>query len=75
MKLNEKGQCCGRKPIHYKGGSPISPPDAPMFFCDRCCRAYDVKTGVQKDNWAYSKYKGFWWRNGQIVEQIVETEL
>jgi hypothetical protein len=52
-RLNERGQCCGRKPIHYKGGSYCSPPGSPMKFCTVCSREYSVETGEQKENWAY----------------------
>ena len=48
MKLDEKGRCCGRKPIHYKRPTERK-------FCDRCDRAYDPKTGWQLTNWAWKK--------------------
>ena len=54
MKFDEKGRCCGRKPIHYKGGSWCSPPGSPMYFCDRCDRQYDPETGNQVENWAWT---------------------
>jgi len=45
-RLNERGQCCGRKPIVYKR--------APAhLFCPRCDAAYDPATGMQIENWAY----------------------
>ncbi len=50
--LDSAGRCCGRKPLHYKGGSWRSP-ERPMKFCDRCCREYDPETGVQRENWAW----------------------
>lgn len=53
MLLDDKGRCCGRKPIHYKGGSFASPPGSPMLFCHRCCREYDVTSGEQRPNWKY----------------------
>ena len=40
MKLDDKGRCCGRKPVFYKGGSWCSPVGAPMYFCTRCSREY-----------------------------------
>ena len=52
VKLDEKGRCCGRKPIHYKGGSWCSPPDSPMYFCHRCDREY-APDGQQRENWAW----------------------
>lgn len=53
MKLDEKGRCCGRKPIYYKGGSWCSHPGAPLMFCDKCNREYDPVTGEQRENWAW----------------------
>jgi hypothetical protein len=55
MKLDGKGRCCGRKPIHYKGGGWQSPPGAPFKFCFRCDRAFDVETGEQRENWAWQR--------------------
>jgi hypothetical protein len=50
--IDDKGRCCGRKPIHYKGGSwRYSGP--PKLFCDRCCREYDPETLEQRANWAW----------------------
>lgn len=43
--LNDKGQCCGRKPIVYKRDH--------FLFCDRCHRSYDLTTKQQIPNWAY----------------------
>lgn len=54
MTLAEKGRCCGRKPIDYKGGAWNSP-KRPQKFCDRCCRAYDRITGEQIENWVWKK--------------------
>lgn len=42
--LNEKGQCCGRKPIVYKRPH--------RFFCTRCCAEFDP-SGEQVGNWAW----------------------
>lgn len=52
MRLDEKGRCCGCKPIHYKGGSWRSP-NHPMKFCSRCCREFDPEGGEQRENWAW----------------------
>lgn len=43
--LDEKGRCCGRKPISYKR--------PPRLFCDRCHAAFSPETGRQVPNWAY----------------------
>ena len=51
--LDAKGRCCGRKPIHYKGGSWRSPPGCPMWFCCTCHREYSDPSGVQQANWAW----------------------
>jgi hypothetical protein len=47
-RLNERGQCCGRKPIVYKR------PDH-YLFCGRCNACFDPTTGEQIANWAYVK--------------------
>lgn len=44
--LDDKGRCCGRKPIVYKR-SPTH------LFCSRCDRAYDPLTKLQVENWAW----------------------
>ena len=50
MKLDEKGRCCGRKPIPYKGRYETA-----HKFCCRCDRAFDYQTGEQIPNWAWMK--------------------
>lgn len=47
--LDEKGRCCGRKPITYKRPRHL--------FCFRCDRAYDFDTGHQIENWAWKDLK------------------
>ncbi|WP_027578519.1 hypothetical protein [Bradyrhizobium sp. Ai1a-2] len=49
MKLDAKGRCpnCLKKPIAYQREQ--------RFFCHRCCRSYDMKTGEQRDNWAWKR--------------------
>lgn len=42
--LDQKGRCCGRKPIEYKRPH--------RFFCGRCDRQFSP-TGDQEPNWAY----------------------
>lgn len=42
--LDEKGRCCGRKPLTYKRER--------QRFCDRCCRSYHLYQNFQIDNWA-----------------------
>lgn len=48
-RLDNKGRCCGRKPIEYKryGGHHL--------FCHRCDREYNPLTGIQQANWAYDE--------------------
>lgn len=43
--LDEKGRCCGRKPIVYKR--------IPHLFCTRCYASFDVDTWDQIENWAW----------------------
>lgn len=59
--LDEAGKCCGRKPIHYKGGSWRSPAH-PMKFCDRCYREFNPRTGAQVENWAWRLDGAAWAR-------------
>lgn len=51
MRLDEKGRCCGRKPLVYTGRG-ITPRQR---FCSRCDRSYDFDTGEQIENWAWRK--------------------
>lgn len=60
MAIDDKGRCCGRKPIHYKGGAWNSP-HRPMLFCCRCDREYDPVTLEQQENWAWRRgSNGVW---------------
>lgn len=43
--IDEKGRCCGRKPIVYRR--------PPHLFCCRCDASFDPETGKQIPNWAY----------------------
>lgn len=45
--LDERGRCCGRKPLTYKRER--------RRFCDRCNRSYDYYQGLQVDNWAWKR--------------------
>jgi hypothetical protein len=49
-RLNERGQCCGRKPIVYKRER--------HKFCTRCHSAFDIETGEQMPNWAWRAVEG-----------------
>lgn len=51
MKLDEKGRCCGRKPLVYKTLKYTG--ERPQKYCPRCDRAFDIKTGEQIKNWAW----------------------
>lgn len=55
MKLDDKGRCCGRKPMVYK--SRHSTPEGPQRYCPRCDRAYDLEENQQIENWAYKRWK------------------
>jgi len=50
MTLDDKGRCCGRKPIRYVGKYAFK---GPHRFCDRCCRAYHLTQNRQIENWAW----------------------
>lgn len=47
LTINGKGQCpnCLVKPLPYRREG--------NWFCMRCCRSYDMKTGEQLTNWAW----------------------
>jgi rRNA maturation endonuclease Nob1 len=45
-KLDEKGRCCGRKPIVYTRGL-CTPMGKPHKFCPRCGSNYSIETGVR----------------------------
>jgi len=49
MKLDDKGRCpnCLRKPLPYHREG--------RFFCDRCCRTFEMTTGDQCPNWAWGR--------------------
>lgn len=47
MKLDDKGRCCGRKPLVYK--RPVT-----HLFCFRCDREFG-EDGEQRDNWAWRR--------------------
>lgn len=59
--LDAKGRCCGRKPMHYKGGAWNSP-RRPMLFCCRCDREYDPETHEQRSNFAWEKNEAGEWQ-------------
>lgn len=50
QKLDDKGRCCGRKPLVYKR--------PPHLFCDRCCASFDAVTGTQIENCAFAPSGG-----------------
>jgi hypothetical protein len=59
-RLDDNGRCCGKKPLHYKGGWQSN--GKSMKFCDRCAREYDPITGEQRENWAWVKRDDGWER-------------
>lgn len=44
--LNERGQCCGRKPLIYKRPHHY-------LYCTRCSASLNPVTGKQEPNWAW----------------------
>ena len=58
--LDDKGRCCGIKPIVYKRD--------PHLFCHRCCRAFDPDTGSMIENWAW-KFKDGRWQDQTMLWQ------
>jgi hypothetical protein len=57
-KLNDRGQCCGKKPLVYKRQG--------MRFCIRCDAAYDLTTGEQIPNWAWQQIDGGFVRHFEL---------
>lgn len=57
--LDDKGRCCGRKPLVYKR------PDHHLF-CTRCDREFD-RLGNQRPNWAWIE------RDGQFAKRNPTT--
>jgi hypothetical protein len=49
--LDDRGRCCGRKPLVYKRPKH-------QFFCARCDAHFDPSTGIQIEGWAYPKVDG-----------------
>lgn len=49
--LDDKGRCCGRKPIVYKLSPAAGEP--PQRFCHRCNRAYHLTDNRQIENWCW----------------------
>jgi hypothetical protein len=58
MKLDEKGRCCGRKPLTYKRYRGTDYPAG--YFCSRCSRCYDLVTKEQINSWAWKLIDGVW---------------
>lgn len=54
--LDEKGRCCGRKPMVYR--SKWSTATGPHRYCPRCDRSYDLETGEQIPCWAWKRGVG-----------------
>lgn len=44
--LDDKGRCCGRKPLVYKRPHH-------HFFCTKCNAEIDPQDGMQRENWAW----------------------
>lgn len=72
MVLDEKGRCCGRKPMVYKTSRGTS---RPQRFCPRCDRAYDLHENEQIDNWVWKQVDGQWVcqtnRKGEINDSTI----
>jgi hypothetical protein len=56
--LDEKGRCCGCKPLVYKRKG--------IRWCARCSRYYDINTGEQVEDWAWVKTS-----DGQFTRRII----
>jgi hypothetical protein len=60
MTLDDKGRCCGRKPLVYKRSPAAGEP--PQRFCFRCDRAYHLIENRQIANWAYEQTTDGAWK-------------
>jgi hypothetical protein len=49
--IDEKGRCCGRKPLVYKRPTH-------HLYCCKCDAKYDFQSLEQVDNWAWEKVDG-----------------
>lgn len=53
-RLDDRGRCCGRKPIVYRRPAHL--------YCDRCDRSFNLD-GAQIGNWA-------WGKNGEGFDRV-----
>jgi hypothetical protein len=58
VELDDKGRCCGRKPMLYKSHNSTS--TGRHRYCPRCDRAYDFEENMQIPNWAWRKEASEW---------------
>ena len=58
-RLDERGRCCGVKPLHYKRDFVTQNPD-PRFFCMRCGAEYEMN-GMQRMNRSFIDIEGIWY--------------
>lgn len=64
-KLDEKGRCCGRKPLVYKRDGHL--------FCCRCDRSFNFE-GQQIENWAWMNDSGQWVRRNRQNKATAVTD-
>ncbi len=64
-KIDEKGRCCGKKPLEYTGKRYSQE----QKFCSRCCRSFDRQSGEQIENWSYLKVDGGFIPNPEIYNE------
>lgn len=60
MPLDEKGRCCGRKPLVYR--SPMWVSGGPQRYCPRCDSAYGLDDDEQIANWAWKRSSTGEWK-------------
>ena len=70
-RLNERGQCCGRKPLVYKRPTH-------RLNCGRCSAEFDPTTGEQIESWAYIKIEGGFVsryddRTNEVFDPVTQT--
>jgi hypothetical protein len=52
VNLDDKGRCCGKKPLVYKSRG--------FLYCSRCGRAFAMDDGTQIENWEWRKNGEKW---------------
>lgn len=55
--LDDRGRCCGRKPLFYKTARGMQVSKDPHHFCATCAGEFSPD-GKQRANWAWTAVEG-----------------